>query len=135
LIIKANKEFDINDPPKIIPILIETYSEMSKLKESHWVPIKKKEILEIIRSAAGIWIESIASDFSAVPGQDIEITSGIVNRSNFPFTLKKINLSYQNSENIINKKLEKENFETFSSKINIPPDTKITQPYWLENEH
>lgn len=135
LLTKANKEFDINDPSKIIPVLVDAYSEMSKLKDNHWIPIKQKELLEVIRSAAGIWIEAIASDFSVVPGESLEITSGIVNRSDFPFTLKKINLTYQDSESTINKKLEKENFETFDKKIIIPSGTKITQPYWLENPH
>jgi len=54
------------------------------------VNLKKEELLRIIQSCAGLWIEAIANDFSAAPGNDIQINATLVNRSDFPFKLREV---------------------------------------------
>ncbi len=134
LLSEANKNFDIDNPSAIIPVLVDAYKEMGKIKDNYWVQIKKKELLNIIRSAAGLWMEAIASDYSTVPGGSLNITSGIVNRSDYPFILKEVKVEYQERNKELNKSLGNEDFQTYESTIKLPENIPFTQPYWLRKE-
>ena len=134
LLKKADKEFNPEKPYEIIPTLLKAYSEMEKIKDNYWVPLKEKKLLEVIRSAAGIWIEAIASDYSSYPGGSVKIRAGIVNRSNYPFTLKSIQFQYGENKNL-DDPLKDNDFKTINEEITLPKDIPYTQPYWLRKPH
>jgi LmbE family N-acetylglucosaminyl deacetylase len=126
---EAYKHFNPESPEKSLPFLLRAYREMNTLPEDTWVNIKRKELLATIRSCAGLWIESVADDYSAAAGDKLNITSLIVNRSGYPLILKKFHLpSY---DTIINASLVRGKPLKITSSISIPETTKITQPYWL----
>jgi LmbE family N-acetylglucosaminyl deacetylase len=135
LLKEAEQNFNPEEPALILPSLLEAYKEMSKLNENYWVPIKKKELLEVIRSISGMWIEAISSDYYSSPGETIKISAGIVNRSDYPFTLKKISVpsfhtDYKSAEKIMQKG------EFISEELNVTLDKEagFTHPYWLKEE-
>ena len=134
LLSEANKDFSMRNPSAVIPILVEAYKEMGNVKDDYWIPLKRKQLLNVIRSAAGLWLEAIASDYSVVPGGELNVTSGIVNRSGYPFILKDVNVEYQKNDREINKKLKDEDFQSYESTIKLPENIPITQPYWLREE-
>ncbi|MEJ2617786.1 MAG: PIG-L family deacetylase [Ignavibacteriaceae bacterium] len=134
LLEKANKEFKVDEPWTIIPTLLKAYSEMEKIKENCWVPLKEKELLDVIKSAAGIWIEAISSDYSSFPGGKVNIKAGIVNRSDYPFILKSVQFEH-GENNILNEPLTKENLKTINTEITLPDNIHYTQPYWLREPH
>ncbi|MEE8378645.1 MAG: PIG-L family deacetylase, partial [Candidatus Aminicenantaceae bacterium] len=84
------KSYDPQHSSNSISKLIAVYAELLTLDESYWGNLKKEELVRIIQSCAGLWIEAIADDFSAAPGDDVQIKTTIVNRSNFPFKLQEI---------------------------------------------
>ncbi len=135
LLSEADNKFDPQNPSAIIPILLKAYSEMNKLHDDYWVPLKKKELAEVIRACAGIWIQALAKDYSAVPGQTIEVTAGVVNRSNFPFTLKEVKYTFQDKDSLINFSLKDENFASAKTTLTIPKDIPYSQPYWMVKPH
>lgn len=134
LLKKADEEFKPEKPYEIIPTLLKAYSQMEKIKDDYWIPLKEKELLEVIRSAAGIWIEAISSDYSSYPGGNVAIQAGIVNRSNYPFTLKSVQFQYGENKNI-NATLNDEDLKTVNEEIALPKDIAYTQPYWLRKPH
>ncbi len=134
LLKKANEEFNPEKPFEIIPVLLQAYSEMEKIKDDYWVPLKEKELLDVIRSAAGIWIEATSADYSSIPSGSISILAGIVNRSDFPFTLKSVQFKFGENK-ILNLPLKNENFETIKSIVTLPKNMGYTQPYWLQHPH
>lgn len=131
---KAINQFDPENPSKIIPILLDALKEMDKLQNDYWIPLKKKELEDVIRNCAGMWMESVADDYFVVPGNSIKITSKILNRSNFPFKLKSIQITYQNGNELINKDLTDESPAEANTKITIPNSADYTQPYWLREK-
>ncbi len=131
LLFQAEKKFNPENPSEILPLLIATYTEMEKHKENYWINQKKKELLDVIRSSAGLWIEAIADNYSYSPGSTIKISAGVVNRSDYPLKLEEINLSYLKNDSIINVNLSKNNFISHDYSFNLPDDINITQPYWL----
>ena len=134
LLKKADEEFNPDKPYKIIPILLKAYAEMQKINDDYWVPLKEKELLEVIRSAAGIWIEAIATDYSSYPGGKVDVQAGIINRSDYPFTLKSIQFQYGENKNL-DQLLKDEDFKTVKTEITLPKDIIYTQPYWLREPH
>lgn len=135
LLSTAEKDFDIEDPSKSLPILAEAYKELSMIPSSYWKKVKLNELKNVIRSCAGIWIECISSDKSGALGDDVGLTAGIVNRSAFPITLKSIKLNNLASEIFLNKELTSGNFVSQNIKANLPIESKLTNPYWLERPH
>lgn len=133
LLAKANDEYDITNPAASIPTLIEAYEELQKLKSGSWVDVKKKELKEVIRACAGLWMEAIAEDYSAVPGSDIKLNMQLVNRSGYPFELTNIVYPY-NGEAGEDKELTDNTPLEFEKTISIPNNAEYTNPYWLKEE-
>lgn len=123
--------FDPSNPSESIPRLLDAYSELNKLDESHWVTIKRQELLQIIQASAGLWIEAIANNFSTTPGGSFQVRTTIVNRSNFPFTVEKISFPEISFESVENIPIGNNNPVSMSKTVRIPGDIPISQPYWL----
>lgn len=126
------KSFNPNNPSASIPSLISLYSEMNK-QNNYWINVKKKELLNIIQSCAGIWMEAIASDYAAAPGDEINIKTTLINRTNTNFIFDKIEFPTVLLNNDLNNPLINNVPVSIDSKITLPNDYKISQPYWLDN--
>jgi LmbE family N-acetylglucosaminyl deacetylase len=132
LLTRAEAEFDFEEPSKIIPLLIEAYSEIQKLDDKYWVEIKSDELSKVIKSCAGIWAEAVTEESLLSPGSESIIKTGFVIRSDVPVTLKSIHIDYQKNDSTMNSKLVKGEMISVERKIYIPLETNYSQPYWLE---
>ncbi len=128
------KNFDTTNPPASIPQLLSLLNEFDKLEANYWVDVKRQELLSIIKSCAGLWIESISQDYSASPGTKVSIKTTFVNRSNINFKIDKIIFPTLNVNISSNLKLNNNKPETTENEISIPDNYNISQPYWLEDE-
>ncbi len=131
LLQNAEHNFDYENPAGIIPLLMDAYSELQKLEDKHWVEVKSKELIQVIKSCAGIWVEAVTSDFYLTQEIEYLIQAGIVNRSDFPFVLKNINVDYQLKDSLLNQTLKKGEMVTVQKKCTIPDNIHYTHPYWL----
>lgn len=131
LLEKAVKEFDATRPSKVVPLLAEAYGEMSKLPASPWVDVKKRELLEVLRGCGGLWVEAIASDYSAVPGGDVKIAATILNRSAVPMTLEKVEIPGQVDAGPQAKELAENQPVKADLVVKLRADSEVTNPYWL----
>lgn len=126
------ESFDPGHPDQSIPDLLAVYAELNKLDKTFWTNIKKEELLLVIRACAGLWMEAIAEDFAAAPGDEIKVTTTIVNRSDFPFRIQKISFPEMAVEAVLDKPLKGNEPQSFENSFSIPGDFPISQPYWLE---
>src|SRR5512135_2338215 len=62
------KAFDPELPSKSIPGLLAVYDEMGRLPDEGWVRLKKEELARVIKACGGIWLEAMAGDYAAAPG-------------------------------------------------------------------
>ncbi|MGD8307466.1 MAG: LmbE family protein, partial [Ignavibacteria bacterium] len=134
LIEKAINEFVEDNPSDIIPILLDAYKKVSDINDNFWSQIKAREILELIRACAGIWIEAVTTERVFTPGSDLVVKTGIVNRSNLPFKLEGVYVTDQIEDSLLNKILFKGELVNRDKKIRLPVDKEISQPYWLKEE-
>ena len=135
LLKEVEKEYDPENPAASLPKLIQAYSELSKLSDDYWVPLKKKELLDVIRGAAGLWLEADAEDYSYIPGDKVKVTASVVNRSGYPLKLKSVSVSYQSAPDEVNRILNENEILKYDETSVLPADISITQPYWLMKPH
>jgi LmbE family N-acetylglucosaminyl deacetylase len=133
LLEEADRSFRFEQPHKIIPLLVEALTELEELPESYWTIQKAKELRDVIRSCAGLWLEAIADAHTVIPGQDLKITAAVINRSGFPFTFKKIEVPGENKVVEVQQMLQENKplQQEFSMKI---IRDQYTQPYWLREK-
>ena len=128
------KSFNDDKPAASVKALLQVYEAMNKIKNNYWVDVKKKELLNIIQSCCGLWMEAIADDYSAAPGDNVQIKSTIVNRSDQNIKLEKIEFPTIHSDKIVNSSLKDNDPVSIESSIQIPNTYLISQPYWLVQE-
>ncbi|HSE41912.1 MAG TPA: PIG-L family deacetylase, partial [Acidobacteriota bacterium] len=123
--------YNPRDPAKSIPELVKVYGLLKNLKSDPIVLAKKAELLNVIQYCSGLWLEAIASDDSAVPGANIQVTTSALNRSSYDFSLQGVELGKDLS---IQKNLGAN--VPVEQKIDfvIPSDASYSQPYWLKEK-
>ncbi|MFA5297481.1 MAG: PIG-L family deacetylase [Lutibacter sp.] len=128
---KVEAEYNFNNPAASIPGLIEAYKLIQQLKDEHWKELKSEEIKEIIATCAGLYLEATADNSSTTANSKNTLKIEVVNRSNFPISLKSVEISPLNAaiDSLISLKQNIVNFLTLS--VEIPSEIKQTSPYWL----
>src|SRR5262249_46102176 len=93
LLAQASQAFDPERPQTIVPLLIRARAALDTLGNDPWVALKRDEMLDVIRSCAGIWVEAIAQDPSASPGEKVRVATTILNRSSAAWKLDGIEVT------------------------------------------
>jgi LmbE family N-acetylglucosaminyl deacetylase len=136
---QASDNFDPKDPSKSIPLLMQAYDAMTKLgataawraPQNPWMPVKMRELLDVIRACAGIAIDVSAADSSINPGGELPVTVTVVNRSDYPFSLATVAGMYANPGKAPGTKLANNVPVKTEISIKVPDDMPYSQPYWL----
>ncbi len=106
------------------------------MDDKYWVEIKSRELINVIKSCAGIWAEAVTDENLLSPGGETKVTAGFVVRSDIPVILKSVEIDYQQSDSTLNSNMVQGEMVTIERKISIPEDAKYSQPYWLaEGNH
>jgi LmbE family N-acetylglucosaminyl deacetylase len=126
------QSFDPRQPSRSVPGLLGVQAELTKLPESDWVRLKKEELSRVIQGCAGIWMEAIADDYAAAPGDEILIRTSIVNRSDQPFVLQRLGVPRIVPDSVVDRPLKNNETLAIENKVRIPEGFPLSQPYWLE---
>ncbi|MBK9099132.1 MAG: PIG-L family deacetylase [bacterium] len=135
LLEQAETEFDFENPSAILPLLVKAYSELQKLRDKYWVGVKSIELMNVIKSCAGIWAEVVTEENFLSPGTEKLVKAGFVVRSDAPIILKSISIDYQTKDSLLNSILVKGEMLSIERKISIPSNKAYSQPYWLKDGH
>lgn len=126
-------QFNIERPENSISKLITLRKELVKIEDEFWKKTKIEEVDELIKNCAGLYLEAKSNDYYATPGDSVDFTIELVNRSFSSCKLISIEsnvVSILNSETI----LETNKITKIEKSLKLPEDIKISQPYWLEKE-
>jgi hypothetical protein len=119
----------------LIPALLRAYGSLREIQDDFWRRQKQAEIRELVRACAGLWLEAISGDYSAVAGDSVALQIMSLNRSHYPFRLQQIDLPFEQST------LHMDTLQVYNVPIEhavrvaIPSQTAISQPYWLAQDH
>jgi LmbE family N-acetylglucosaminyl deacetylase len=132
LLAECLASFDPWNPSRSIPALLGVRAEMEKLEDGDWVRFKKTELSRVIQACAGMWMEAIADDFAAAPGDEVLVKTTIVNRSDYPFTLHRLGFPRLAPDSSVDRPLKNNEVVTIDNKVLIPKGYPVSQPYWLD---
>ena len=131
---KIEREFNHSDPSASIPALMNAYKLMKSYPRHYWIDIKEKELKKIIAQCAGLYVEAVASDDSAVPGQRIEVAVEAINRSNHDMTFKGFSVLPGIKDTMVNLSLSPNENQKYYPKVVVPKSMSYTSPYWIREK-
>lgn len=125
------RNYKAENPAAIVPQLLRVRSVMTELPDSPYKELKIKELDELVKAATGLFIEITANDFSATPGEQVNLNLEIVNRSDISVKLNSVGLTYANSDSAFDVPLKNNQVVNRKMSVILPANAEITQPYWL----
>lgn len=142
------KAFDPQAPEKSLPALAALYKEMKGDAEPgvksasylvdgnylYWRQLKLKEVEDLMLACAGLWIEASATDYMAVPGNDINISAQVISRNNSGAILNKVSFLGQ-TDTTTALTLKTDELYTFKHHEKLPSTAPYSNPYWLNEKH
>lgn len=130
---QAAKEFDPRRPSGVIPTLLRARAELSLLPDSPWKAPKLRELDDVILGCAGLHLDSIASDYVVVPGEELKVTLSAIVRAQLGASsvrIREIKLPGAGTVPIgvdlsvgVPWQLERS--------VAVAKETEISNPYWL----
>jgi len=123
------KHYEIENPAKSVPALVNLYKLITALPNSLWRNYKLSELQSIIKDAAGIYMEASSQQQEVFPGTNLQVQFFFNQRSNATAVLEKISLPGKDS--IFGKALVNNQNISWDFSFKIPSTQAISQPYWL----
>ncbi len=128
-------DFDPANPAGILADVLKLRKQIAHLNDDFWREKKLDEIDEIIYGITGLFIEVKAQDYTACPGESVNLEIEAINRSDAKIILKKVNFKSLGVGAGYNFELKNNVTKQIDSKITLPNSAVYSQPYWLVNEH
>ncbi|HVT44978.1 MAG TPA: PIG-L family deacetylase [Thermoanaerobaculia bacterium] len=136
LLDEALRQFDPANPASVIPHLLRARAAMNRLVprdawSSDVLVEKQAAIDDVIRAAAGLWIESIATEASATAGSEVRIAVTAINRSEVPLRLVRVAAAGVEVKPAADLQHNQPKREELTIRL---AEADYTQPYWLRRE-
>ncbi|HYI77856.1 MAG TPA: LmbE family protein, partial [Chryseolinea sp.] len=135
LVTKAIQTFDAENPSATVPILFQIRKEILNLEKSVWRTRKLKEVEQLVQDCLGLYIEVRASQYWISPGEEIEITNEVINRSAADVTLQQISAPDIAFDSTLSFALKNNIGTAFKSKKKLSASKSYSDPYWLREPH
>ena len=131
LISNVLTSYDFLRPYRSVPELLKIKSEIQGISDKHWKVIKSKEIDRIILAATGMFVEFVANEPYANPGDEVIFRLEAINRSPLEIELASIVSSVLEMNVQLNKSMPKNQNERFEYAQIVSKEILESNPYWL----
>lgn len=128
------KSFDFANPHLSVTELLAARKMIYALKDEHWKNLKLAEIDAIFKQCLGLFAEVRVPNISASPGEEMEASIEVVNRSPLAITLNSVTISPSNETIAVDSILGNNSKFQGNLKFKVAKDAKYSSPYWLEDE-
>src|SRR5690606_898557 len=129
---EVRENFDFSAPSKSIPKLLEAYTLIQELEDEHWRKIKSDEITEVIAACTGLYLEAVADQPWATPGDKIDVKLEAINRSTIKMDLIKVEIAPLGTSINLGDQLQTNEGWKSAVSFTVPQDTPYSGPYWLK---
>ena len=127
-------KYDFSNPSVSIPDLVKAYTMIEALNDDHWKNLKSEAVKNIIASCAGLYLEAVASEQEATPGNIVKLSLEAINRSPVNMQLTSVTSFPDNKITIQNTILKNNSNQKFILQTKLPENIEYTQPYWLKEK-
>ena len=134
ILYKVENNFDFRDPAGSIPGLLEAYSLLQNLEDEFWKREKSDHLKEIIAACAGLYLEAVASNPLATPGEKVELKLEAINRSKTKVELKAVTITPDLKSSKPEVLLADNEPWQNTMEIKIPENSGYSSPYWLQEK-
>jgi LmbE family N-acetylglucosaminyl deacetylase len=90
---QAAREFRPERPQAIVPLLLKAHGILATLGDDPLVVVKRAELLDVIRSCTGLWLEATATSPWASPRAVVRVVTSALNRSDMAIQLERVTFS------------------------------------------
>jgi hypothetical protein len=123
------KQYEIENPAKSVPALVNLYKSIAGLPNSLWRNYKLAELQSIIKDAAGIYMEASSQQQEVFPGTNLQVQFFFNQRSNASTFLEKVTLPGKDS--VFGKTVLNNQNNSWEYSFKVAATQSISQPYWL----
>lgn len=135
LVEKAIAGYDMSDPAKSVPALLQIRKAIVALDESIWKTRKLQEVDQLIDDCMGLFMEADASQYWMAPGEKLTVDFELINRSEIPASIESIHSSVLQLDTVLNATLKNNEPLDFKDGARIDPGSQYSDPYWLREPH
>lgn len=134
----AEQTYDPQRPEDILPLLLQIRTEIARLEDPHWRSVKLKEIEQLIKACAGLYLEAVTDEPTATPGDSVEIEIEAITRRPMPIEVSVARIEVENIgfDTSVDQQLglyKKYNQQhQFYYQLGLPSDMEYSTPYWLK---
>jgi len=136
---KVARAFDPAKPSASIPALMELDRALDAVPDASFRSQKKYEVAELAAACAGLFVDATASEHEVAPGQALDVTATVLNRSAAAVQLRSIRFPFEaaavpfKDQTILGQRGDGAG-KAFELKqtIHVPADRAPTTPYWLD---
>lgn len=132
MIAAIESKFDITAPEKTVTQLVALYKLLGQAGTHYWVEKKMAEVQQLIALCSGLYMDAYTNQAFAVQTESVMVNTVLNNRLGADATIKSI--AIEGNINNINQPLGRNKNLAFDTKINVPLQKPITQPYWLNDK-
>ena len=123
------KQYNIEKPAAIVPSLIDLYSKVKALPNSVWKNYELQQIQNLIKDAAGLFIEATAQKAQVIPGENLAIQILVNQRADLTSSI--MNIQMPGKDTSIKRPLLNNQNVQIDYSFKVASNTTISQPYWL----
>lgn len=135
LVDRIISKYDPMHPEKIVADLLMLREDVQSLEDEFWKTRKINEIDQLIYAVTGLFLEVKANDFTAAPGEQINLVIEAINRSDASITLESVRFVNLGTALNYARPLANNSKEEMQATIVLTRDVPYSQPYWLEEPH
>jgi LmbE family N-acetylglucosaminyl deacetylase len=125
------KAYDMTQPAKSVPALLELRKLLQKVGDDSWASEKLADVDDIIGACLGLHLEAVAEKPSAEPGESVNLQIEAINRSDVPVKLKSMRVLANGELQTVDAALMPNELFTRKAAVKLPETLPFTQPYWL----
>lgn len=122
-------QYNFEQPNASVPALVTLYRAIKNLPANNWRDKKLAETQELIEACAALLSEATTGQENVIQGDVLNLSFFLNKRNDVKATLKHIRLD--NFDSALHVPLLLNTNVTFNTTIQVMPDKKISQPYWL----
>lgn len=135
LVEQVIREFSFEKPYASIPLLLQIRKSIQSLDKSAWRERKLGEVNALIEDCLGLYCDVTANQFRVAPGQGVQASFELVNRSPVDVTLESLHVEALAWDTTVNTSLKSNVSLVFKTAKNVSQSLGYTDPYWLQEPH
>ena len=131
ILARAAKQFDPQNPPDSVPLLLEARRAMEALPEGRWKSAKMAELDQVVVACLGLYLEAAAAEPTGVPGNKVSITVEAANRSPVNVRIARVTVKEIRSDTSWDQTLAGRGSAKKTIEAALPAELPDSEPYWL----